>query len=327
MGVTEQMRDTVDVGTDAEPEIAPVGQWRAIVVGAVADHCVHRVAVALGVVETLHDQHHGGVAGRAGIVGGDEVGRHSMGGVARQVDGADHGRVDLADPERAHRDIDGVETAVFLGAHREARPGEVVLAVQPVGDQVGHRAEDFRRTEHRCEHLTGPCHPFRAIATFACQRGDSPPDSKTCRLRIGSHADIHARPIWREGAGLVERLLGDLEHRELLAQGGLQILRRKPLRREPQFDVGHAAETVCVETRRRTDDRIGERCASDRRRRSDTKTDDGNGIGRSTWRADLTEQHRCRGGFLDDQVGVVAAEAECRDAGPEDTIVGIAASP
>ncbi len=237
MGVTEQMRDAVDAGAGSEAEIAAVGQRRAVGVSSVtADHCVHRVAVTLGIIETLHDQHHGGVAGRAGIVRedirGDEVSRHSVGGVAREVDGADHGSVDVADSERAHRDIDGFQTAVLLGAHREARPGDVELAVQPVGDQIRHRAEDFGRTEYRSDRISGLGNPFRAVAAFACQRGDSPPDSEACRLRVGSHADVHPRPIPRQGTRLVKRLVGHLEHRELLAQRGLQIVRREPLRRE-----------------------------------------------------------------------------------------------
>ena len=81
----------------------------------------------------------------------------------------------------------------------------------------------------------------------------------------------------RQRTGLVERLVGHLEHRQLLAERRLQIVRREPLLGEAQLDVGHAALTVASRHGVAPSTRVGERLAADRRGRGDAEADDGDG--------------------------------------------------
>ena len=61
--------------------------------------------------------------------------------VAGKIDCTDERCVDVTAAKRSRCNPQGVEAAVFLTAHGKARPGHVVLTIQPVGDQVRHRAE------------------------------------------------------------------------------------------------------------------------------------------------------------------------------------------
>ena len=76
---------------------------------------------------------------------------------------------------------------------------------------------------------------------------ESPAGSEPCGFRVGAHRDVDARRVGRQSSGIGQCFIGNLQHRELLAERRLQIVRGELLRGELKFDVRQPPGTVGVE--------------------------------------------------------------------------------
>ena len=331
VSMAEQMRDRCGLGPRPQAKVADEFGF-AVARRRLAHEPVHGVAVTFGVDEALHHQHHCGITGHLAVVAERPCGRLHVDGVAAEVDRTDQCRVDLAGAQCPHRETQRVEAAVLLRAHGEAGPTEVVLTVEPVGDEVGHRAEHAGRRERRPDAIAYRFERLSGAGELGAPVGETPACPEAGRFGVGAHTDVHRRGVDGQGACCSEGLVGDLQYRQLLAQRCFQILRRKPLRDESQFDARESPGAVDVEAGVVGDDRVPERREPDSACGGDTDAHDRNRFtGACNIRSGPTclgcEQTGCRRWFFDDEVGVVAAEAERGHAGAQHPVRSVGARP
>ncbi|CAM5391027.1 hypothetical protein SLAVM298S_07454 [Streptomyces lavendulae subsp. lavendulae] len=196
-----------------------------LVHGAAADHREHRVPVAAGVGQPLHQQHAqpfapagavgGGREGLAAAVGGqsalaaevDEGGRGEHGG-----DAARERQVAFAPPERLHGEVQGDEGGGAGGVDGHGRPFQAEGVRHPSGDDARRAARAdvavdvlHGLLEHRCVVVV---HHAREHAGAAALEGGG----------------VDSRPLERLPAGFQQdALLG--VHGECLARGYLEEAR------------------------------------------------------------------------------------------------------
>ena len=110
-------------------------------------------------------------------------------------------------------------------------PGDVELAVEPVGDDVRHRAEHPRRVEARADLLPGTLHPVRPGRptpwTRVASRQRTPKRAASGSTPIPTYTPVDGRRA--ASPTVCERLGGHLEHGQLLGERGLEIVRREAL--------------------------------------------------------------------------------------------------
>ena len=132
--------------------VAEVERRRSDSVRRIVEQRVDRLLCSPGVARSLHDEHHRRVRRR-----GAESKRgcaRRVHGLARQVDRADHRRVDFARSQRPICELQSDDTGEFFGGDREARPGEIELMIQSIGDDVRHRPNNARCLEDRRNRVT-----------------------------------------------------------------------------------------------------------------------------------------------------------------------------
>ena len=132
----------------AAEAVIEAGGHRRPAAGLGFDDREDRVAGELGVLETFEGEAHRGVARRArGALESGESGL--VNGVAREVDGADEGEVQLAFGQRAGGLFEGPLAGGLAGRQGQACAAEVELVVQAIGGDVGHGADHRGRAQPR----------------------------------------------------------------------------------------------------------------------------------------------------------------------------------
>ena len=167
------------------------------------DDRVDAIAVTDGILEPLEDHCHRGIAGNLRLCRGRlqtlTRGR-DMNRLARQVDRPDERCVELMAAQGAHRHSERLEPGALLCRDRAARSSEVQQTVQPVGDDVRHRADDAGGLQNTDDAVTSGLEPVtlrvtvRTASRCGCPLGDPPARAVPSDLGIGPHADVDARP-------------------------------------------------------------------------------------------------------------------------------------
>ena len=249
--------------------------------------------------------------------------------VTGEVNCADERCVDVAEAECSRRDPERVKPAVFLTADGEARTGHVVLTVQPVGNQVRHRAEHAGSSKRWANEIARFSQRLRCAVMLSSK---PPAGSEPGGFGVGAHPDVDAGGGGWQRCGVSQCLVGDLQHRELLAECCLQIVWWELLSGELEFDVGQSPDAICVEARGVTQQSVAESWQSDRASCCDANADDGNRHGlhrvvRLRRLRTIGHELCCSCRLFEDEVRVVATEPEGRDACPEHAVSNIAPGP
>ena len=249
---------------------------------------------------------------------------HRLGGGVHR---ADDRRVDLAAAQRLRGQLQRHQAGCLLGADGKARPGEVELRVQPVGHQVRHGAEHAGRGQGRPE---GVPPPAEQVQVGAVQPGARPPARTVAvDLRVAAHPDQDHGPLARQHP-VADGVPGGGQYQQPLGQRLLQIARREAQAGQLKVHCGHpgrprgTAQQPAHQVRAVPDpgadrddgDRTGTGAGRGpglrrgRRRRAGSRG--GRGLRPPRRRHGLTVTVVPR---LDDEVCVVAAEAEGADGG------------
>nr|WP_242515867.1 hypothetical protein [Sorangium cellulosum] len=189
------------------------------------------------VVEALDHEHDRRVAGRQ--VDPERLERGRVGGLAREIHGADDRRVRGTRAQGAAREAQRPRARELLRRDRERRPRDVELAVQPVRRDVRHVPDHARRLEDRGDRIPQRADVDRRTEPRRRRVGEPPARHVPAHLGVGAHADEHGRalPRQREALGGLDRRL---EQQRLLGERLLQIARREAQPIRGQRDVGAA---------------------------------------------------------------------------------------
>ena len=203
-------------------------------------HADDGVPVFLCVGQALEHQRHRRISRYAGV-GLDFGQRAVVDLLARQIHGANHGRVQLTLEQRAPCQGQRDEAGALPGREAQARSAQVELAVETIRGNVGHCAHHAGRAESRDDLSSFPLQPGLVVrwapASVAKLLGQAPAQPMATDLRVRLHGHQHAGALTSEhAAGLGQRLLSGLQHEQLLRQRLLQIPGRKAQVREIQLE-------------------------------------------------------------------------------------------
>ena len=109
-------------------------------------------------------------------------------GLARQIDCPDERCVELVLAQRAHRHGERLESRALLCRDRAARSAEIQLTVEPVGDDIWHRAEDTGRFQYTDDAVTR-----FASSQSACLRPSPPVLVSSSHPSAGAHCASRQR--------------------------------------------------------------------------------------------------------------------------------------
>ncbi len=304
-GDVQQPRGGVRV-PEARREPLGVGRERQIQRGLgpveeiVGEQREHRIAVAHGVRVALAHEQHGGVA-RLAVARWQHLAGGALGHrLAREVDRAHDRGVDLASAERPRADGERGEPGALLGRDGVARPAHVELVAQSIRDDVGHAADDGGPGEavlrERGRERVDP-------TSHAAPAHGVPRD-----LRVGLHANEDGGTLLRqprEGVGH-GRALGHREQPGLLWERRAQVVGGKAQPARVELD-GRGARRGAA---RRGGGEEPLAKLFGRRARAHGARDDRDLDVRARARA---ARGRAGQPLLEEEVGVVAAEAEVAD--------------
>ena len=200
MTVPKQMGEAraIRLGIQADLQIWPIRKPVAVVVESSAgQNGVDGFAASFSVGHAFKNKHDRGIARDLSLLVDERFSRCNVNRGATKIDRADQRGIDLVATQRTSRDLECFNPASLLGTYRETRACEVVLAVESIGNNIRHRAENTCCGERRAARVAGFGCPFFGLTPLLGHRRQPPPDTETGRLGVGTHADVDPgrRPI------------------------------------------------------------------------------------------------------------------------------------
>ena len=197
-----------------------IGCWSA---GVFFENGQHGFAGCHGVVQTLDDEEHGGVAGGFGIS------NRAQGGLldrfAREIHGAGERGIDLARFQSARGEAQGDHAGDFFGHDGEAGSAEIEPAGDAVGDDIRQAARDGGGSEGRADRKTGA--PAQTVARD---------------FGIHAHAGIDAGAGAGQRADFGDGSGGGLHGEQLLGQALFEVGRGEAEGLQFERDFGLAGD-------------------------------------------------------------------------------------
>ena len=163
---------------------------------------------------TAYDHRAGGVGERRLVRTEQGRGRSGIDRLDGEIDRPDQGGVDLVPRKRLGGDLERPQARQFIGRDREARPRQIGLPVDPVGQDVGHAPSCGRDLVTRHEQV-GRRH--------AGLREQAQSQHQPARVCIDLHADQHGGALARQRRYLAQRIHGGREHQSVLRKRAVEV--------------------------------------------------------------------------------------------------------